>query len=429
MTPVEQVPTTQATESEQTPAPERNDKQPSVAPKVAPEPLIMRAKLPLVARFRREVIIAIAAVALLAIAAIVGLALRSHAPRAPADSADRAVAAKLPAEAMADAPTSYAAVPQLGQPLPGDLGQPILDHQRAAGTLASPPAPDPEIERAREAAQAARDQRAAELASARRSALLVRTDGREANNPGSTPSAEIAPSAPGGAVPLRLALGTAQDPNDQQRKADFVAAGARDDGVNPHGLTPPASPYLLSAGSVIAASLITGLRSDLPGMVTAQVTENVFDSATGRILLIPQGSRLIGSYDSVVAFGQRRALVVWQRIIMPDGSSIALDNAPASDPAGYAGLADKVDFHTWSLLKGAVISTLLGVGGELQFSGGSDLVQAIRQSSQQSVSRAGDALTSKTLGVQPSITVRPGAPVLLVVHHDLVLKPWEVRNG
>lgn len=124
------------------------------------------------------------------------------------------------------------------------------------------------------------------------------------------------------------------------------------------------------------------------------------------------------------AFGQRRALVVWQRIILPDGSSLRLDNVPATDTAGYAGLADKVDVHTWSLLKGVALSTLLGVGAELQFSGESDLVQALRQSTQQSVAHAGDQLTSKTLNVQPTITVRPGTPVRLVVHKDLVLAPW-----
>lgn len=192
-----------------------------------------------------------------------------------------------------------------------------------------------------------------------------------------------------------------------------------------HALTPPASPNMLSAGSIIAASLITGLRSDLPGLVTAQVTERVYDSATGRILLIPQGARLIGSYDSVVAFGQRRALVVWQRIILPDGSSLAIDNVPAADPSGYAGLADKVDFHTWSLLKGVVLSTLLGVGSSLTFTGESNLVQAIRESTQQNVSRAGDQITSRNLQVQPTISIRPGAPVRLVVHRDLILKPWQ----
>ena len=154
----------------------------------------------------------------------------------------------------------------------------------------------------------------------------------------------------------------------------------------------------------------------------------MYDTATGRILLIPQGSRLIGSYDSVVAFGQRRALVIWQRIILPDGRSLNLDNVPATDPSGYAGLADKVDFHTWSLLKGVVLSTVLGVGSNLTFSGESDLVQAIRESTQQNVSRAGDQLVSKNLQVQPTITIRPGTPVRLVVHRDLILAPGATRS-
>lgn len=186
---------------------------------------------------------------------------------------------------------------------------------------------------------------------------------------------------------------------------------------------------MLSAGSVIAASLITGINSDLPGLVTAQVTQNVFDSATGRFLLVPQGARLVGKYDSVVAFGQRRALVIWQRIILPDGSSLRLDNMPATDPSGYAGLADKVDFHSWALLKGVAIATLLGVGSELSIKGESDLVQAIRESTQQNVSRAGDQLTSRNLDVQPTITIRPGAPVRLLVSRDLILAPWRGNIG
>ena len=146
-----------------TQAPEAAVEPASVTPKVSPEPLVMRAKLPLVTRFRRELIIAVAAVALLAIGAIVGLALRSHASRPPGDSEDQTVPAKPPGEVVADAPKSYAGVPQLGQPLPGDLGQPILDHQRASVGPINPPAADPELERARQAAKAARDQHAAEL--------------------------------------------------------------------------------------------------------------------------------------------------------------------------------------------------------------------------------------------------------------------------
>src|SRR3546814_20065133 len=128
----------------------------------------------------------------------------------------------------------------------------------------------------------------------------------------------------------------------------------------------------------------------------------VYDSVTGRSLLIPQGSRLIGSYDSDIAFGQSRALVVWQRIILPDGSSIRIDNVPATDTQGYAGLADKIDRHTWQLLKGVALSTLLGVGSALSFgSSESDLVRAIRESEQQSGSRAGDPHPTRTHNTPP----------------------------
>jgi type IV secretion system protein VirB10 len=168
------------------------------------------------------------------------------------------------------------------------------------------------------------------------------------------------------------------------------------------------------------------LDSDLPGMVTAQVTEAVRDTATGRILLIPQGSRLIGAYDSVVAFGQSRALLVWQRIVMPDGSSIQIDNLPATDAAGYAGLEDQVDYHTWTLLKGIAMSTLLGVGTQVTFgSGQSNLVQAIQQSTQESANQAGQRIVEKDINIQPTLTVRPGWPLRVIVHKDLILRPYQ----
>ena len=156
-----------------------------------------------------------------------------------------------------------------------------------------------------------------------------------------------------------------------------------------------------------------------------RLTENVHDSVTGQILLIPQGSRLIGTYDSVVAFGQSRALLVWQRIILPDGSSIEIDNLPATDAAGYAGLTDEVDYHTWALLKGVALSTLLGVGTQVTFgSQQSNLVQAIRESTQQNVNQAGQRVVEKNLNIQPTITVRSGWPLRIVVHKDLVLRPY-----
>ena len=196
---------------------------------------------------------------------------------------------------------------------------------------------------------------------------------------------------------------------------------------NPHQLEQPVSPYQLLAGSIIPASLLSGLNSDLPGFVIAQVTEQVFDSVTGRHLLIPQGSRLIGRYDSVVAFGQERALVIWQRIIRPDGASIVIDNLPATDTGGYAGLADQIDLHSWKLLKGVALATVLGVGSSLAFgagSGDSDIISALREATGQTTNRAGQALVERNLNVQPTITVRPGWPLRVVVHKDLILSPY-----
>ena len=217
----------------------------------------------------------------------------------------------------------------------------------------------------------------------------------------------------------------AYDTTEQARKLAFLNDGPDKQIYNPHRLQTPASPYQLMAGTIIAASLVNGLNSDLPGFVIAQVTENVFDTVSGRFLLVPQGSRLIGKYDNVVAFGQERALVVWQRIILPDGISVVIDNLPATDTGGYAGLADEVDLHTWKLLKGVALATVLGVGSELVFgSSDSDLIRALQQSTQSTTNRAGQRLVERNLNVQPTITVRPGWPLRVIVHKDIVLQPY-----
>ena len=212
---------------------------------------------------------------------------------------------------------------------------------------------------------------------------------------------------------------------DQARKLSFLKSGPEKDIYNPHALQKPVSPYQLMAGTIIAASMVSGLNSDLPGFVIAQVTEHVYDSVSGRFLLIPQGSRLLGRYDNIVAFGQERALVVWQRIILPDGSSVVIDNLPATDTGGYAGLSDQVDLHTWKLLKGVALATVLGVGSQLAFgSSDSDLVKALQQATQSTTNRAGQRLVERNLNVQPTITVRPGWPLRVIVHKDIVLRPY-----
>lgn len=392
-------------------------------PKADPETLVLRAAPGRVTRFRRGAIIAIAAGGSTAIAGVAWLALKPPSLSLVAPSDDKHVAAKAPPDALAGAPANYGDVLQLGPPLPGDLGRPILNHQREMGApMPTDPAADA-VARAAQQAEAERQRIAAERKAARESGVMLQLAGTRAEaapagppvGASEGPSAQTAPAAPD---PDR-------DPNGQQRKNALVGRANSDGNINPHGLAAPISPWTLHAGSIIAASLITGLNSDLPGLVTAQVTENVHDSVTGRTVLIPQGTRLIGRYDSVVAFGQNRALVVWQRIILPDGGSIRIDNVPATDTAGYAGLADRIDRHTWQLLKGVALSTLLGVGTELSFTGESGLVEAIRESAQQSGARAGDKLVGRSLDVQPTIRVRPGWPLRVVVHKDIVLRPWQ----
>ena len=400
---------------------------PQVA-KIDPESLALKARVPAVIRFKRGLIVGIAGLGSVAIIGVTWIALKPSAFKMMADVQSQiSVDHKRPPDALAGAPGSYADVPKLGPPLPGDLGRPILAREQALGGL---PSSD---QAAAQAAEAERQRIAAEVKAAREAGVMVRTTETQSvrNNPDVASGAATNAPSPGDGTAAANALGgQAPDPGSQSRKQAFLDRPSTGDDINPHRLAAAPSPWTLSAGSIIAASLITGLNSDLPGFVTAQVTENAYDSVTGSTILIPQGSRLIGNYDSVVAFGQKRALLVWQRLILPDGSSIRIDNAPASDASGYAGLSDRVDFHTWSLLKGIGLSTLLGVGTSLTFgTGESDLVRAIRESTQQNTDRAGQQITAKNLDVQPTITVRPGYPLRIVVHKDLILQPWQNVGG
>lgn len=382
---------------------------PPAPPKLAPEAMALRAQPARAIRFRRGVIIAVAAFGSASVTGVAWLALQPRIARQMAQPNEVSQpAAQAAADALDKAPATYGDIPKLGPPLPGDLGRPILRAQERQ--VEPPPSPQPS-EADSEAAR--RPQRLAELKAARESGLMVQL--QDAGR-GKTTAAPASPE------PVTSAA-------DQVGHVAPAGRGSQNPDQNAHQLTRASSPNMVLAGSVIAASLITGLNSELPGMVTAQVTEHLYDTATGRILLVPQGTRLVGKYDNVVAFGQRRALVVWQRLILPDGSSLRLDDMPATDPSGYAGLSDKVDFHTWSLLKGVAIATLLGVGTELTITGESDLVQALRESAQSNSARAGDRITQRNLDIQPTITIRPGAPVRVLVTRDLVLTPWQGKEG
>lgn len=391
-------------------------------PKEDPETLVLRGRpLPAV-RFRRGLIVGTAG----AVAAfLVGLSWFALQPTSLRHSAS-ALESDEPAhrdgdDALANVPSTYSEVPRLGPPLPGDLGRPILEQKRSAGESLPEPVDGPATagEQARAAADAERQRVLAARQAARVSPVIVQLERIGGSGPASAPQ-----STPASAPETAVSSTAADVPPGQQHKIEFARAASGGD-ISPHALAASPSPWTLSAGTLIRASLITGIDSDLPGTVLAQVTENVRDSATGRVVLIPQGARLIGNYDSVVAYGQRRALLVWTRIVLPDGSSVRLDNMPATDGAGYAGLSDKVDSHGWQLLKGIALSTPLGVGTQLSLgSSGSGLVRAIRESAQQNAANAGDRITAHNLDVQPTIKVRPGWPVAALVNKDLVLQPW-----
>jgi type IV secretion system protein VirB10 len=390
------------------------------AAKVDPESLVLRANPRRVARFKRHVVIGVVAAVVIGVFAAAWIALKASPLAKPASGQELfSIDRKPTADGLAALPSTYDKMkpPTLGPALPGDLGPAELRARRGLGVGTEDDGARAEEMHQLQLARQAREggvffQASANHAGEASSAL-----------PGTAGLALAADPLPSAASD-RIALDPARDPGDVQRKLDFV--NAHDDRTiyNPHAIQDPASPYEVMAGTLISASLITGLDSDLPGLVVAQVTQNVYDTVTGQTLLIPQGSRLIGTYDSVIAFGQSRALVVWQRIIMPDGSSIQIDNLPATDAQGYSGLSDDVDYHTWALIKGVAISTLLGVGSELSLSGQSDLLLSIRESTQDSVNQAGQQLTQKNLNIQPTIKVRPGWPLRVIVHKDLVLRPY-----
>ena len=218
---------------------------------------------------------------------------------------------------------------------------------------------------------------------------------------------------------------------DQTASQDaFLSRNPRDESsVNPHALTKPVSPYMLMAGTVIPAALITGLNSDLPGMIEAHVTENVYDSVTGKHLLIPQGARLLGRYDARIGYGQHRALIVWQRLILPDGASMLLDNMNGTDAQGQSGLDGKTDEHGGQLLKGILLSSILGVGTELSLGNqNGNSLQALAHAIQNSSNQAGQRSVERALDVKPTIHVAPGTRLNVLVSKDLVLKPLGEPN-
>jgi len=310
------------------------------------------------------------------------------------------------------------------QALPGTAQLPPPEGAPGALPAGTPPPPPPPAQ-VDPAVQAARDQ-----------ALAARNSGPFF---GGLPSAATA-ALPGDLAaltrPIAASVGAAGEPaaadvqpaNGQTAKRQF-AAHARTDDYLTNPLQPALSPWEVKAGSIISAALVTAINSDLPGQVIAQVTEPVYDHRTGRTVLIPQGSRLIGQYDSQIAYGQNRALIAWNRIIMPDGRSINIGSMAGADLSGAAGLQDKTDGHFGQLARGVILSTLFSVGAAAaqdagDRSSGALVINSAASGVANSAQQVGQQITGRDLNRQPTLRVRAGWPLRVLVSKDMILAPY-----
>lgn len=380
----------------------------------AAAPMRLRPELPRVTRLSRKALAGMALVASLGLGGALIYALQTRDAGKPSKEL-YSTENRSTADGLAGLPHDYGNIPRLGPPLPGDLGRPMLAAQNGGQPVApgvAAPSSGPTAEEQR---------RLQEIETARTAKLFAGTDNRPMSSasPGAIPASQPEPDLSN----LGLAPHPAT-PSAQDRQLAFLNAAPDRRTVAADRVTAPASPNILQAGSVISAALITGIRSDLPGQITAQVTENIYDSPTGRILLVPQGTRIIGQYDHNVQFGQSRVLLVWNRVIFPNGRSIVLDRQPGADAEGYAGLSDGVDYHWWDLAKAAGLSTLLSIGAELATNDSGRLIQAIRNGGQDTINDAGQQIVRRQLNVAPTLTIRPGFPVRVIVTRDLVLEPY-----
>ena len=211
------------------------------------------------------------------------------------------------------------------------------------------------------------------------------------------------------------------DPGGQAGKLDFLKEPDRASWL-PHIRQADLGRYTLKTGAVIPAILVSGLNSDLPGVLIAQISQNVYDTATGRHLLIPQGAKLYGTYDSRISYGQKRALVAWDRIIFPDASTLELGRMQGSDMSGYSGFRDKVNNHYLKLFgQTFLLSAMQALPARI-----SDTQTVPRTDDEfekiaaANYSKMGEQLIDKNLSIQPTIHIRPGYPFTIVVNRDIL---------
>lgn len=386
--------------------------------------VLIRGETRAVVQLSRKIVIGLTCIAVVLIAGAFYLGMQQR--QEEQEQARNLIGAeqKAKAEALNGLPKDYSEIsrsaPRIGPPLPGDLGRPMLNAGVLPGASIGAGAPvDPEVQKQNQ-----------EIEAARVSRLFSTTNVRQTAGTATGASQAIGSSAGNASTAASFANDETFAQSGQDRKLAFVNATGDGKAVSNHRLQPVSSPFIIQAGTIISAALLTGIRSDLPGEITAQVTEHVYDSPSGQALLIPQGSRLIGSYDSQVAFGQSRVLLVWTRLILPNGKSILLDHQKGADVAGYSGLEDEVDNHWGALFKAAAVSTLLSVGSQVAVGNSTNqLQQAMAQGAALGFNQIGRQIIGRNLNIQPTLTIRPGFPVRVIVNRDLVLESYKTERA
>jgi type IV secretion system protein TrbI len=348
-------------------------------------------------------------------------------------------------ENMAAAPARYGDLrPQSAKPGgPTTLGKNPGQDSPEGGDSGSKTADDPSagqrknLTPAQQVAQARTDQRQKDSISATRAPVSFGGGSGTGFND-AAPAKETRPNLPDmssvNKVIDRLSAGPgpaeAEDQNQQSEKRGFAKENRSDSPYLKATLLAPISPYEVKAGTILPGVLITGINSDLPGQMLAQARENVYDTASGRFLLVPMGSRFLGEYDSKISYGQERVLVVWTRIIMPNGNSISLENMPGVDLSGYAGVSGRVNNHYAKLVTGVVLGSVLGAGAQVAVGGQGtantppSFGQLFTAGAAGNLNQAGQRITEKNLNLQPTIEVSPGARINIFVTKDMILKPY-----
>jgi type IV secretory pathway VirB10-like protein len=423
----------QPTEGADAPTPPDKEEEFYVPP-LAGEALNGRAPAPSVKRFNRRTLALLTGIAaiIVTLAFAVGL---QRPTRKVASTAESAAPSPLPGAVVSALPGSYqdygsasghAQVPQLGEPRPGDVGGFAASNGAQALSSLEQYQQQQEMERLKRQDQARISTVGFSGGGAGVEAGLTRAVG-SVDPAAAALSDRLLDVAERSVAGPAAATSARDDDNRQDDKARFADKDRDTDFQLRHGVQYPRSPFTLFAGTLVPCVMTQGIDSDLPGQIGCMVSQNVYDTVTGRHLLIPQGTRAIGTYDSRIAYGQSRVLVVWTRLLRPDGSWVSLEGMPGTDLSGYAGLTGPVNNHYMRLISGVVLGSIIGAGAQVGAGANNQnpsFSELAVQGAAQNINQAGQQITRKNLQIQPTIEVRPGSRLNIFATKDLILPPY-----